>query len=251
MNRSTLGFLLLTEVLLLAACFASAPISVTPRPFLDWANPDAPRVTLFEVGQIPTVVVHIPANIERPEGTRIYTGGFFTPPPENGTVSIVHSGTGAIVRRKNSRMRLNYRYRFEFPDLPSSSYVAVLTMRGREITRSPVFRVEGSRGAELAQGSRGIVMTRLIDIEEGERPPERDLFGPGEIPSLYVYGFDGELVTMTITNIQDRQILDRRTTYIPEDKVQWWNLDLEEGSYRAALEVGGVQLASKLFSVRR
>ena len=49
--------------------------------------------------------------------------------------------------------------------------------------------------------NRGLLMARFHDIKPDASPKATDLFGPGEVPSAYVYGYDGQTVTIEIFDI--------------------------------------------------
>ncbi|HNY64115.1 MAG TPA: hypothetical protein PKM41_01675 [Deltaproteobacteria bacterium] len=98
----------------------------------------------------------------------------------------------------------------------------------------------------------GLIVTRFQDIKPDEPPPPVDLFGPGEVPSAYVYGFDDQSVTLEIFDISTGEPMKKQTTYIPRGKDYYWVFsELPAGSYKAIVSTGGTSREMRLFNVRR
>lgn len=120
---------------------------------------------------------------------------------------------------------------------------------------------------------RGVYMTRLQDINPQapprfrtalaggmtaaqaamlRRPPRRDLFGRGEVPTAIVYGFSGETVTLEILNLLDGLSVFKDTSYIPDG--QDWFIQIQnlaDGSFKATLKVSGTLTHSVDFAIQR
>jgi hypothetical protein len=98
----------------------------------------------------------------------------------------------------------------------------------------------------------GMIMTGFQSIKPNESPPPADVFGPGEVPSAYVYGYDNQPVTIDIYDISTGTLMKRQTSFVPKGKDYYWVLPvLPPGSYKAILSMGGTAQETKLFSIRR
>jgi hypothetical protein len=98
----------------------------------------------------------------------------------------------------------------------------------------------------------GMVMARFQDIQPNEAPSAADLFGPGEVPSAYVYGYDSQTVTIEIFEIATGGLVKKQTSFIPKGKDYYWILsDLPAGSYKAVISTGGTSREMKLFNIRK
>ncbi len=99
---------------------------------------------------------------------------------------------------------------------------------------------------------KGLLITRFQDIKPNDKPPGFDLFGPGEVPSVYVYGYDNQTVTVEIFDIATGELIKKNTSYIPQGKDYYWMFsDLKAGSYKAIISVSGASTDMKLFNVRK
>lgn len=103
-----------------------------------------------------------------------------------------------------------------------------------------------------ATPQKGLTMTRFHDIRPTEAPPPTDVFGPGEVPSAYVYGYDGQAVTIEIYDITTGTLVKKQMTFIPKDKDYYLVLsDLPPGSYKAVINTGGTSRDMKLFKIQK
>ncbi len=97
-----------------------------------------------------------------------------------------------------------------------------------------------------------MITTRFQDIKPNEAPTNYDMFGPGEVPSIYVSGYDAQTVTIEVYDISTGDLVKKYTSYVPQGKDYYWICsDLESGSYKAIVSIGGVSQDMKLFNVRR
>lgn len=243
------SFILICLSLFLLGCATPKAIEVNPRSYLDWANPYAPVITTFQAGEIPTIVVYVPHTLKRSAGLEnlFYNPFWGTSRPETGTLTVIESTNGAIIKTEDRSLELDHHHRFSF-DLPTGSYYAILTIRGRQIARSNSFEVIASRKTST---QRGLIVTRLQDVQPGALPPSRDLFGPGEAPTFYIFGYDDETVTIVIRNLGTGSTVVQKTFFIPHERASYPTFDLPTGSYRCELTVGATTLESRTFRVDR
>lgn len=97
-----------------------------------------------------------------------------------------------------------------------------------------------------------LILTRFQDIKPNETPPNYDIFGPGEVPSVYVSGYDGQTVTIEIFDISTGELAKKTTAYVPKGKDYYWLAsDLPAGSYKVSVNVGGISQEMKLFNLRK
>jgi hypothetical protein len=79
-----------------------------------------------------------------------------------------------------------------------------------------------------------------------------DIFGPGEVPSVYVYGYDNRSVTIEVYEISTGALVKKQTSFVPKGKDYYWVLPfLPPGSFKAIMNTGGTAQETKLFSIRR
>jgi hypothetical protein len=101
-------------------------------------------------------------------------------------------------------------------------------------------------------GGKGLVMARFQDIKPDGSPQTADVFGPGEVPSAYVYGYDDQTVTIEIFDIASGALVKKQTSYIPKGKDYYWVLsDLPQGSYKTVISTGGTSREMRLFNIRK
>lgn len=103
-----------------------------------------------------------------------------------------------------------------------------------------------------ASGPRqGMIMARFQAVTTREPPKAADLFGPGEVPSAYVWGYDDQTVTIEIFEQSTGKLVKKQTSFIPRGKDYYWILsDLPPGSYKAVISAGGTTRETRLFSIR-
>jgi hypothetical protein len=98
--------------------------------------------------------------------------------------------------------------------------------------------------------SQGVLVTRFHEVKDGTRPPSIDSFSPHQTPTVYVFGYGGQTVTVKIYDLATGQAVTSETMYISRHKDKYWGFsDLSEGSYKAVLEVGGSPVAETAFDV--
>ena len=96
--------------------------------------------------------------------------------------------------------------------------------------------------------------------DPGGTPPQRDSFGPGEIPAIYIKGYGGETIKFEIKDLLTGNIVYRRTEYIPKNKKTWGYTSfpflVHDGSYIVylyiiRLKVYAEAVGSWSFSVKK
>ncbi len=80
-------------------------------------------------------------------------------------------------------------------------------------------------------------------------PPKMQGFGPGEIPSLKIEGYDGQTVTVAILDMLTGKTVETRTSYIPKGRNNVMPFELSPGSYQAELYVSGTIVSTWKFKV--
>jgi hypothetical protein len=99
---------------------------------------------------------------------------------------------------------------------------------------------------------KGLIMARFHSIKPSETPAATDIFGPGEVPSAYVYGYDDNAVTIEIYDIATGALVKKQTSFIPKGKDYYLVLsDLPPGSYKAVISTNGTSRDMKLFKIQR
>ena len=96
-------------------------------------------------------------------------------------------------------------------------------------------------------------MARLQDVDGRSVPQSRDNFGPGEVPTAVLSGYNGQTVTIDVYSLNSGAHIKRFTDYVPREHTLRWHQmpDLPNGSFKIHLSVEGNVVASSNFNVAR
>jgi hypothetical protein len=109
--------------------------------------------------------------------------------------------------------------------------------------------------ALLLVGCETTTMTKFYATQRSlymeSNPPMMQSFGPGEVVCLVVEGYGGQTVTVNVLDMLTGRTVSTMTSYIPENRIHAFQLDLSPGSYQAELFISGANVASWKFKVSR
>ena len=163
------------------------------------------------------------------------------------TVDITNTQTNELAYTETIRVEKGKIHAIVPGALAGGTYLAELSIHG-EVVETWEFRVKGTVATGSVRKFYATIQSRWTEAS----PLRLESFGPGDVVTLYVYGYDGETVTVVIRDMLTGKLVETRSDYIARDRTGGMHYpDLGSGSYLAHLSINGTIVDTWKFTVKR